>query len=51
MSYGLFFWLNAGVVRQRVLALNTAHLVQDLSRGVVHVKLVESSDLVAKLQT
>ena len=39
------------VVRQRVLALNTAHLVPDLSRGVVHVKLVEGSDLVAQLQT
>ena len=45
------FLVERGVVRQRVLALNTTHLVQDLSRGVVHVKLVEGSDLVAKLQT
>ena len=39
------------VVRQRVLALNTAHLVQDLACGVVHVKLIEGSDLLAQLQT
>ena len=39
------------VVRQRVLALNAAHLVQDLSRGVVHVKLIEGLDLLAQLQT
>ena len=45
------FLVECGVVRQRVLALNTTHLVQDLSRGVVHVKLVEGSDLVAQLQT
>ena len=45
------FLVERGVVRQRVLALDAAHLVQDLSRGVVHVKLVEGSDLVAQLQT
>ena len=45
------FLVESGVVRQRVLALNASHLVQDLSRGVVHVKLVEGSDLVAQLQT
>ena len=45
------FLVKRGVVRQRVLALNSAHLVEDLSRGVVHVKLVEGSDLVIQLQT
>ena len=41
------FLVECGVVRQCVLALNTTHLVQDLSCGVVHVKLVEGSDLIA----
>ena len=40
-----------GVVRQRVLALNAAHLVQDLACGVVNMKLIEGSDLLAQLQT
>ena len=39
------------VVRQRVLALNAAHLIQDLSCGVVHVKLIEGTDLVTQFQT
>ena len=38
-------------VRQRVFALNPAHLVQDLACCVVHVKLVERAQLLAKLQS
>ena len=36
-------------VRQRVLTLNPAHLVQDLACRIVHVKLVESAQLLAQL--
>ena len=48
---GVIFLVEGWVVRQRVLALNSAHLIQDLSCGVVHVKLIEGSDLVAEIQT
>ena len=48
---GVVLLIKGWVVWQRVLALNTAHLVQDLSRGVVHVKLIEGSDLLAEIQT
>ena len=44
---GVVLLIKGWVVRQSVLALNTTHLVQDLSRGVVHVKLVKGSDLLA----
>ena len=39
------------VVRQGPLALNTTHPVQELSRGVVHVELVERAKLRTQLQT
>ena len=38
------------VVRQSVLALNSAHLIQYLSCSVVHVKLIEGSDLVTQIK-
>ena len=47
---GVVLLVEGRVVRQSVLALNTTHLVQDLSCGVVHVKLVEGSDLLTQLQ-
>ena len=34
-------------IRQRVLALNSAHLVQDLAGCVVHMKLVKRAQLLA----
>ena len=37
-------------VRQRVLALNSTHLVQDLAGRVVHMKLIERAHLLAELQ-
>ena len=43
--------LKGWVIRQSVLALNSAHLEQDLSCGVAHVKLIEGSDLLAEIQT
>ena len=48
---GVILLIKGWVVRQSVLALNSAHLVQDLSRGVVHVKLIKGSDLLAEIQT
>ena len=48
---GVLLLIKGWVIRQRVLALNATHLIQDLSCGVVHVKLIEGSDLVAKIQT
>ena len=48
---GVLLLVEGWVVRQSVLALNAAHLEQDLSCGVVHVKLIEGSDLLAQLQT
>ena len=39
------------VVRQSVLALNSTHLIQDLSCCVVHVKLIEGSDLGTQIKT
>ena len=48
---GILLLVEGWVVRQSVLALNAAHLIQDLSCGVVHVKLIEGSDLVSQLQT
>ena len=47
---GVLLLFEGWVVRQSVLALNSAHLKQDLSCGVVHVKLIEGSDLVTKIQ-
>ena len=47
---GVILLVKGWVVRQRVLALNSAHLIQDLSCCVVHVKLIEGSDLVTKIQ-
>ena len=37
-------------VRQRVLALNSTHLIQDLACRVVYVKLVEGTQLLGELQ-
>ena len=48
---GVLLLVESWVVRQRVLALNTTHLVQDLSCGVVHMKLIEGADLVTQIQT
>ena len=47
---GVFLLFEGWVVRQSVLALNSAHLIQDLSCSVVHVNLIEGSDLVTKIQ-
>ena len=47
---GVLLVFEGWVVRQSVLALNSAHLKQDLSCSVVHVKLVEGSDLVTQIQ-
>ena len=47
---GVVLLVEGWVVRQSVLALNAAHLVQDLSCGVVHMKLIEGSDLLTQLQ-
>ena len=48
---GVVFLVESWVFKQRVLALNTTHLVQDLACCVVHVKLIEGSDLVTQIQT
>ena len=48
---GVLLLFEGWVVRQSVLALNSTHLIQDLSCGVVHVKLIEGSDLVTQIQT
>ena len=48
---GVILLVEGWVVRQSVLALNAAHLKQDLSCGVVHVKLIEGSYLLAEIQT
>ena len=47
---GVLLLIEGWVIRQSVLALNSAHLIQDLSCGVVHVKLIEGSDLVTQIQ-
>ena len=47
---GVILLVEGWVVRQSVLALNSAHLIQDLSCSVVHVKLKEGSDLLTQLQ-
>ena len=47
---GVILLVEGGVVRQNVLALNASHLVQDLSCGVIHVKLIEGSDLVTQVK-
>ena len=47
---GVLLLIEGWVVRQSVLALNSTHLIQDLSCGVVHVKLIEGSDLVTQIQ-
>ena len=47
---GVLLLIEGWVIRQSVLALNPAHLIQDLSCGVVHVKLIEGSDLVTQIQ-
>ena len=47
---GVLLLVEGWVVRQSVLAVNAAHLMQDLACGVVHVKLIEGSDLLAQLQ-
>ena len=44
---GVIFLIKGWVIRQSVLALNSTHLIQDLSCSVVHVKLIEGSDLLA----
>ena len=46
---GVILLIESWVIRQRVLALNATHLEQDLSCGVVHVKLIEGADLVAEI--
>ena len=46
---GVLLLIEGWVVKQSVLALNSAHLIQDLSRGVVHVKLIEGADLLAEI--
>ena len=48
---GVVFLVKGWVVRQRVLALNATYLIQDLSCGVVHMKLIEGADLVTQIQT
>ena len=48
---GVLLLVEGWVVRQSVLALNAAHLIQDLAGGVVHVKLIEGSDLITEIQT
>ena len=45
---GVLLLIEGWVIRQSVLALNSAHLIQDLSCSVVHVELIEGSDLVTK---
>ena len=47
---GVLLLIEGWVVRQSVLALNSAHLIQDLSCGVVHVRLIEGSDLLAEIK-
>ena len=47
---GVLLLIEGWVIRQSVLALNSTHLIQDLSCSVVHVKLIEGSDLVAKIK-
>ena len=47
---GVILLVEGWVIRQSVLALNSTHLKQYLSCGVVHVKLIEGSDLVTQVQ-
>ena len=47
---GVLLLVEGWVVRQSVLALNSTHLIQDLLCSVVHVKLIEGSDLLAEIQ-
>ena len=48
---GILLLIEGWVIRQSVLALNSTHLIQDLSCGVAQVKLKKGSDLVTQLQT
>ena len=48
---GVILLVKGWVVRQSVLALNSTHLEQDLSCGVVHVKRIEGADLGTQIQT
>ena len=47
---GVLLLIEGWVVRQSVLALNSTLLIQDLSCGVVHVKLIKGSDLLAEIK-
>ena len=47
---GVLLLIEGWVIRQSVLALNSTHLIQDLSCSVVHVKLIEGSDLITQIQ-
>ena len=46
---GVLLLIEGWVIRQSVLALNSTHLIQDLSCSVVHVKLIEGSDLITQI--